>query len=156
MELVMFCHPSFLPSQSMPRFAKMLTAAYSARGYRVQVWSPRAVLFKMFPRGRLSKWAGYVDQYLLFPLWVRKALVGVPQDTLFVFCDQALGPCVPLVKNRPHVVHVHDMRALRSPLGDVPENPTSMTGRVYQRYIRRGFRRARHFISISGKTRDDL
>jgi len=110
----------------------------------------------MFPRGRLSKWAGYVDQYLLFPMWVRKALVGVPQDTLFVFCDQALGPWVPLVKNRPHVVHVHDMLALRSALGDVPENPTSATGRIYQRYIRRGFRRARHFISISGKTRDDL
>jgi len=152
----MFCHPSFLPSQSMPRFAKMLTAAYAARGYRVQVWSPRPVLFNMVPRGRLSKWAGYVDQYLLFPIWVRRALVGVPQDTLFVFCDQALGPWVPLVKNRPHVVHVHDMLALRSALGDVPENPTSMTGRIYQRYIRRGFRRARHFICISGKTRDDL
>jgi glycosyltransferase involved in cell wall biosynthesis len=51
---------------------------------------------------------------------------------------------------------VHDLLALRSALGDIPENPTSITGRVYQRYIRRGFRHARHFVSISAKTRDDL
>jgi glycosyltransferase involved in cell wall biosynthesis len=152
----MFCHPTFLSSQSMPRFARMLKSSYEARGHCVHVWSPRAVLFKSFPRGRFSKWAGYVDQYLLFPMWVRKALKRVPVDTLFVFCDQALGPWVPLVETRPHVVHVHDLLALRSALGDVPENPTSVTGRIYQRYIRRGFRRARHFISISKNTRDDL
>jgi glycosyltransferase involved in cell wall biosynthesis len=156
MELVLFCHPSFMSSQSMPRFARMLKGAYEARGHRVQIWSPRAVLFSKVPRGRFSKWAGYVDQYLLFPMWVRKALKRTSPDTLFVFVDQALGPWVPLVGNRPHVVHVHDLLALRSALGDIPENPTSATGRIYQRYIRRGFRHARHFISISGKTRDDL
>jgi glycosyltransferase involved in cell wall biosynthesis len=156
MELVLFCHPSFMSSQSMPRFAEMLKGAYEARGHRVQVWSPRAIFFSKVPRGRLSKWAGYVDQYLLFPMWVRKALKRTSLDTLFVFVDQALGPWVPLVENRPHVVHAHDLLALRSALGDIPENPTSATGRIYQRYIRRGFRRARHFISISGKTRNDL
>jgi glycosyltransferase involved in cell wall biosynthesis len=54
------------------------------------------------------------------------------------------------------VVHTHDLLALRSALGDIPENPTSLTGRIYQRFIRRGVRQARHFISISYKTRDDL
>jgi glycosyltransferase involved in cell wall biosynthesis len=38
----------------------------------------------------------------------------------------------------------------------IPENPTSATGRIYQRFIRSGFRRARHFISISNRTRDEL
>ena len=46
--------------------------------------------------------------------------------------------------------------ALRSALGDIPENRTAISGRIYQRYIRRGFRQARHFICISRKTRDDL
>jgi glycosyltransferase involved in cell wall biosynthesis len=156
MEMVMFCHPTFMASQSMPRFAQMLKEAYEARGHRVQVWSPRPRLFRRFPRGRWSKWAGYVDQYVLFPRWVQKALPRVPPNTLFVFCDQALGPWVPLVAHRPHVVHAHDLLALRSALGGVSENPTSLTGRIYQRYIRRGFRRGRHFISISRKTRDDL
>jgi glycosyltransferase involved in cell wall biosynthesis len=63
---------------------------------------------------------------------------------------------VPLVKNRPHVIHAHDLLALRSALSDIPENPTSATGRIYQRYIRRGFKRAKHFISVSIKTQVDL
>ena len=140
----------------MPRFARMLEEAYLFRGHEVKVWSPQPVAYQLVPSGRFSKWAGYVDQYILFPLWVRKQLKKQSADTLYVFCDQALGPWVPLVKNKRHIVHVHDLLALRSALGDVPENPTSWSGRIYQRYIRRGFKQAKHFISISNKTRDDL
>lgn len=156
MNIILFSHPAFMNSQSMPRFARMLEQAYVARGHQVQVWSPQAKVFAITPHGRLSKWAGYIDQYLLFPLWVRKQIRQQPADTLYVFCDQALGPWVSLVKHKPHVVHVHDLLALRSALGDVPENPTKWSGRLYQRYIRRGFTQAKHFISISNKTRDDL
>ncbi len=156
MKLVMFCHPDFASSQSMPRFAKMLKASYESRGHQVEVWSPQAKFHQWFLGSRLAKWGGYVDQYLSFPYRVRRTLKTTSADTLFVFCDQALGPWMPLVKDRPHVVHVHDLLALRSALGEVPENPTSITGRIYQRYIRRGFRQARHFISISRKSRDDL
>lgn len=120
------------------------------------MWSPPARVHRWFARTKYAKWGGYVDQYLLFPLYARKALRSMSPDTLFVFCDQALGPWVPLVRSRPHVVHAHDLLALRSALGDIPENPTSFTGRMYQRFIRRGFRHARHFISVSRKTRDDL
>lgn len=140
----------------MPRFTHMLEQAYVMRGHQVQVWSPQAKAYALVPNGRLSKWAGYIDQYILFPLWVRKQVKIRPANTLYVFCDQALGPWVPLVKNKPHVVHVHDLLALRSALGDIPENPTSWSGRLYQRYIRQGFKQAKHFISISKKTRDDL
>jgi glycosyltransferase involved in cell wall biosynthesis len=156
LKLVIFCHPEFLPSQSMPRFARMLRSCYEARGHEVSLWSPTAKFHRLFAVSKHAKWAGYMDQYLLFPLYVRKALKRTAAETLFVFCDQALGPWIPLVKSRPHVVHVHDLLALRSALGDIKENPTSFTGRVYQRYIRRGFRQAMHFISASKKTRDDL
>jgi glycosyltransferase involved in cell wall biosynthesis len=156
MKLILICHPSFSRSQSMPRFAGMLKAAYAARGHSVEVWAPSAKVYNWVPPGRLSRWAGYVDQYLLFPMAMRSAVTRAPKDTLFVFCDQALGPWVPVVRHRPHVVHVHDLLALRSALGEIPENPTSITGRIYQRYIRRGFRKARHFISISRKTQADL
>jgi glycosyltransferase involved in cell wall biosynthesis len=140
----------------MPRFAHMLKSSFEQRGHAVTMWSPVAQFQRLFAASKFSKWAGYVDQYVLFPLRVRTALKSVSADTLFVFCDQALGPWVPLVKTRPHVVHAHDLLALRSALGDIRENPTSFTGRIYQRYIRRGFKKARHFISVSEKTREDL
>jgi glycosyltransferase involved in cell wall biosynthesis len=156
MNIVLFAHPWFLHSQSMPRFAKMLQEGYQARGDQVQVWAPQARVYHWVPRGRFSKWAGYVDQYLVFPLWVIWQRRMQPADTLYAFADQALGPWVPLVKNMPHVVHVHDLLALRSALGHMPENRTGWTGRIYQRYIRHGFRQAKHFISISKHTQAEL
>jgi glycosyltransferase involved in cell wall biosynthesis len=156
LRLVLFCHPQFVRSQSMPRFAQMLKHAYEARGHLVEIWAPRPRVFRVWPRGPFAKWAGYVDQYVIFPLEVRRALARSAPETLFVFCDQALGPWVPLVRHRPHVVHVHDLLALRSALGEFPEHRTGVSGRIYQRYIRRGFAHARHFISVSRKTREDL
>lgn len=156
MNIVLFAHPTFMQSQSMPRFANMLEQAYFELGHQVQVWSPQPYFYKRFPYKKISKWAGYVDQYILFPVWVRTQLKHQTADTLYVFADQALGPWAPLVKNRPHVVHAHDLLALRSALGEIPENPTSWSGRLYQRYIRHGFKQAKHFISVSKKTRDDL
>jgi glycosyltransferase involved in cell wall biosynthesis len=156
MNIVVFTHPAFMDSQSMPRFAGMLQRAYVARGHQVTMWSPQARVFNWVPPGGLKKWAGYIDQYLLFPAWVRRQLRKQPAGTLYIFSDQAQGPWVPLVKHLPHVVHAHDLLALRSALGDIPEHATGWSGRIYQRYIRRGFRQARHFIAISGGTRDDL
>jgi glycosyltransferase involved in cell wall biosynthesis len=156
MRIVLFTHPSFMASQSMPRFARMLQQAYQALGHEVEVWSPMPRMHAWVRTGRLSKWAGYIDQYLLFPWWVRRAVAREPASTLFVMADQALGPWVPLVKHRQLVVHVHDLLALRSALGEVPQNPTRYTGRLYQRYIRRGFAQAKHFICISQRTLDDL
>lgn len=156
MRLVLFCHPPFLGSQSMPRFAIMLKAAYQARGHEVDFWAPRARAHKILGRTRWSKWAGYVDQYLIFPFAVRFKLRAQAENTLFVFCDQALGPWVPLVKHLPHVVHAHDLLALRSAMGLIPENPTSKSGRIYQQYIRNGFQAAQRFICISEKTKNDL
>jgi len=156
MNLVLYTHPAFLGSQSMPRFATGLARAFLEHGHRVSMRTPRARLRRLVGSGPAAKWAGYVDQYLLFPQEIKAALRRDPVDTLHVFCDQALGPWVPQVAHLPHVVHCHDLLALRAALGLIPENPTRLTGRVYQRYIRRGFRHARHFISVSERTRADL
>ena len=143
-------------SQSMPRFARMIGTAMQTKGYDVDYWAPQAHAHALFQHTRLAKWAGYVDQYLIFPLQVKVRLMKQAPDTLYVLCDQALGPWVPLVKHLPHVVHAHDLLALRSALGHIPQNPTSATGRLYQRYIRWGFQRARHFICVSQRTQADL
>jgi len=162
MNLVLYTHPDWMGSQSQMRLVRMMSDAFVARGHRVQVRKPVPRVHAWASTAgwpglaRLAKWAGYVDQFILFPGEQRRAIATDPADTLYVLCDQALGPWVPLFKHRPHAVHCHDLLALRSALGLVPENPTGLTGRLYQRYIRAGFRRARHFISISNHTREDL
>ncbi|MEZ7498683.1 glycosyltransferase [Flavobacterium sp. Arc3] len=156
MKIVLFTHPSFLAHQSMPRYANMLLEGMQERGHEVEVWSPKARFYKLPVMQSLKKWLSYIDQYVLFPIEVKLKLRNCANDALFVFADQALGPWVPLVKNRNHVVHCHDFLALKSALGTIPENPTSYTGKLYQNYIRKGFSKGKHFISISKKTQHDL
>jgi len=140
----------------MPRFANMLADGMKQRGHQVEIWSP-APVFHRLPGSRfVKKWLGYIDEFILFPLQVKRRLKKVPKDTLFVFTDHALGPWVPLIQNRFHVIHCHDFIAQQSALGEVPENPTSWTGRQYQRLIREGFSRGKHFISVSENTKKIL
>ena len=156
MNIILLTHPSFLGSQSMPRYAKMLEKGMKERGHRVETWTASPRCFKLPVPASAKKWMGYVDQYLLFPLEFRRRLKGCPADTLFVLTDHALGPWVPLIKNRPHVIHCHDFLAQRSALGEIPENRTGFTGRSYQSFIRKGYQKGRNFISVSKKTQQDL
>ncbi len=145
-----------MPSLSMPRFTEMIAAGMRARGHTVEVWAPEARAWHLAPCASLKKWFGYIDQFILFPRWVKRRVAELPADTLFVFIDQALGPWVPLVADRPHVIHCHDFLAQRSARGDFPEHQTRATGRLYQRFIRRGYRQGKAFLSISQATQNDL
>jgi len=140
----------------MPRFANMIQQGMLKMGHTVEAWSPQAFFYRLPVGKKLKKWLGYVDQFFVFPLQVRWRLRQIWPDTLFVFRDHALGPWVPLVKNRPHVIHVHDFMALRSSLGEFVQNPTGWSGRQYQAMIRRGFEQGQVFVSVSEKTRSDL
>jgi glycosyltransferase involved in cell wall biosynthesis len=156
MQIFQFTHPDFLTSQSMPRFARMITDGMRARDHHVVEWTAKPLFYDLPFPARFKKWLGYIDQFIVFPMQVRRRLRQLAPDTLFVFSDQALGPWVPLVANRPHVIHVHDFMALRSSLGEFAQNPTGWLGRQYQAMIRRGFGHGQAFISVSEKTRADL
>jgi glycosyltransferase involved in cell wall biosynthesis len=155
MRIVLIGHPLSLGSQSMPRFSNMLEEGMKARGHSVEVWNPSLYLYRL-PVGKMKKWLGYIDQYLVFPLVASARIRSSLSDTLFVVTDHALGPYVPLVANKPHVIHCHDFLAQRSALGEIAENPTSLTGRKYQSFIRKGYSKGKNFISVSEKTRSDL
>lgn len=157
MKIVLFTHPTFLAHQSMPRFAKMIEKGMLQKGHEVTIWSPKAFFFKLaFNKPLLEKWMGYLDQYVVFPIIVKLRLFSYSKDTLFVFADNALGPWVPLVSKRYHVIHCHDFLAQQSAFGLLPENKIGITGKYYQKFIRWGYSKAENFISISMKTQMDL
>jgi len=153
MHIVFFAHPLFLRSQSMRRYAEILSEGMRKRGHTVEVWAPSPYFFRL---PILKKWFGYIDQYIIFPLIVKRRMAKCPKDTLFVFTDHALGPWVPIASDRKHIIHCHDFLAQRSALDEIPENRTSRTGKLYQSFIRKGYKKGRNFISISNKTQEDL
>lgn len=135
----------------------MLESGFGVRHHSVEVWYPKPrlrSLFGGFPG--LKKWAGYVDQYLVFSLELFIKSRRTANDTIFAYCDQALGPLIPIVASRPSVIHTHDLLALKSALGKFPENRVRFSGKIYQRLIRWGFQHGGKFICVSQKTQRDL
>jgi glycosyltransferase involved in cell wall biosynthesis len=155
-QAIVITHPEFSLSYSMPRYARMITDALQERGVHATVWTAKPLFRRIISSGKMLKWFGYIDQYVVFPIVIFFKVRKVEANTIFIFCDQALGPWVPLIAKRIHVVHCHDFLALRSALGEIPQNSVSLTGRLYQFYIRRGLGKAKNFISISESTKMDL
>jgi len=124
MHIVLFTHPQFISSNSMPKYATMIAEGMRARGHSVDIWTAREKMFKLPFPGRFKKWLGYIDQFVFFPSEVKKNTKKCSEDTLFVFADHALGPWIPLVSKRPHAVHCHDFMAQRSAVGNIIENKT--------------------------------
>jgi glycosyltransferase involved in cell wall biosynthesis len=162
MNIVFFINPNFGNSlqhtkfSGLSKYTKMLIEGMSARGHQVKIWTPKSRFHNVPAGGFLKKWMGYIDQYLVFPAEVRSYLKEAPEDTLFVFTDQAQGMWVPLVSNRHHVIHCHDFMALLSATDEVPENKISWSGKQHQRNIRTGISRGQNFISVSKNTATEL
>lgn len=156
MNIIFFTHPEFTHSLSISKYANMLALGMRKRNHNVEIWTAKAFFNKIPNSPFLKKWLGYIDRFVIFPLIVKGRLMNRTEETLFVFTDQALGPWIPLVVNRPHVIHCHDFLALRVALDEFPENRLAISGKFYQKIIRKGYRKADNFISISQKTQSDL
>lgn len=140
----------------MPRYARMLAEGMRKRKHEVEIWTAKSFFHNIPGPTSAKKWLGYIDQFILFPIEVKLKLLKCSQDTLFVFADQALGPWMPLVSKRPFVVHCHDFMAQKSADGEMPENQVQFTGKLYQKFIRNGYRKGKNFISVSERTKKDL
>jgi glycosyltransferase involved in cell wall biosynthesis len=136
----------------MQRFSEVLFSGLSARGLRVEQIRPESML------GRFGggKWSGYVDKLLLFPSRLKKRLNRSPRGELLHICDHSNAVYLRSVAGFPHLVTCHDLLAIRSAHGEIPENRTGATGRIYQRMILAGLNRAGRVACVSAATQADL
>ena len=111
MRIILLTHPPTLGSMSMPRFALMLQKGLQQKGHEVSSYTAKPIFSKLPLPIRFRKWGSYIDQYILFTIWFALKIRRLPSNTLFVITDHALGPWVPLIANRPHVIHCHDFLA---------------------------------------------
>jgi glycosyltransferase involved in cell wall biosynthesis len=156
-EICLLRHYPLVEGPSMRSFADQLVGGLRSRGHRVYEFTAPVVMARLAGGQRgLRKWLGYFDQFVLFPPLLLLRRRRFPSRCLCVFADQALGPWIPLLKHRPHVIHVHDLLALEGALGEQPFHPVRFSGRLYQRWIRRGFRQGRYFVSVSAASRKAL
>jgi glycosyltransferase involved in cell wall biosynthesis len=157
MRILLLRHYPLSESPSMRAYADQIAAGLRGRGHQVRELTAPVVMARLAGgHGGMRKWLGYLDQFVIFPplLWLNR--LREPASSLWVFADQALGPWIPMVRNRAHLVHVHDLLALEGALGQQPFHQVPWSGRIYQRWIRHGFRLARCFIAVSAASREAL
>ncbi len=140
--------------ESMLRFASVLAEGLRGAGVEVQLARPEPCFGRLKQGGHgLGKWLGYLDKFLLFPPRLRRLAATVD---LVHICDHSNAMYVKHVEGRPHVVTCNDMLAIRSARGEFPQNRTGWSGRILQRWILSGLRRARRLACISEATRRDV
>lgn len=157
LEFLVLRHYPLVEGPSMRSFADLIITGLRSRGYSVCSLTAPVLFGRFFTRNiYVSKWLGYLDQFVIFPIFLRWRIHHLTRPSLIILCDQALGPWMLAIHGHPHVVHCHDFLALDASLGHLLEYRPAITGRLYQLWIRRGFRLAKCFISVSNATRLNL
>ena len=153
MRVLLVGNYEFDGSMSMKIFAGALRRELVQIGIDAELIAPKAVLgrFKKSASGS-GKWLGYIDRFLLFPRNLRAA--AAKADVVHM-CDHGSAVYAPMVKGKPVVVTCNDMTAVRGALGEVPDCPSSLFGRLLQSWICRGLRRAARVACISQSTFED-
>ncbi|MEP6668732.1 MAG: glycosyltransferase family 1 protein [Chthoniobacter sp.] len=154
MKVLLVSNYSYDRQESMLRFAAVLLAGLRAAGVEVNLVRPEPFFGRLRPSGSgLGKWLGYLDKFLLFPSRLRRLAA---ETDLVHICDHSNSMYVKHVVDRPHLVTCNDMLAIRSAHGEFPQNRTGWSGRILQRWILAGLRRARRLTCISEATRRDV
>lgn len=113
-------------------------------------------LERFFPS--FQKWLGYIDKYLVFPVELVSRLrrcSGV-QDTVYHIIDHSNAVYSFFLFGRPGLCTCHDVLAIRSALGEIPENPTRWTGRILQKAILAGLKRTARIVCVSENSGKEL
>ena len=154
MRILLIGNYARLRQESMQRFADLLRQGLVAAGHEVRLVRPPVLLGRLL-RGEagLAKWIGYVDRFVIYPTLMRRQIKS--WDVVHV-CDQANAVYVPQMRKRPSMVTCHDMLAIRAAQGDFSEARTGWTGRLYQRWILKGLRKAQIVVCVSQQTADEF
>ncbi len=147
--------------QSMQRFATVIAQGLAKAG--MDVWMIRPELFfgRLHPgAGGLGKWLGYLDKFLVFPGQLRRAIreAGKNGEPAFIvhICDHSNAFYTRALRDVPHLVTCHDLLAVRSARGEIPQNRTRWSGRILQWLVVRGLEGARAITCVSPATHADL
>jgi glycosyltransferase involved in cell wall biosynthesis len=141
-------------SHSMLGYAAMLAEGLRGRGYEAQIVYPPAILGRLLHwHDKTAKWIGYVDKYLIAPLYLRWKVRGA--DVVHV-CDHSNSMYLRCAGRKPQIITCHDLIAINRARGRYPGVSIRWSGQIQQRWIERGLRRARQVICVSHKTETDF
>src|SRR5690349_13178877 len=144
--------------ESMIRFTHLLNESFQNAGVESEIWTPPAYfgLKLKATNGGLSKWFGYMDKYLLFPIILKWRLRNKQlhkYDTRFHICDHSNSLYLKYLPPAQSSITCHDVIAIRGALGFADSyEPASTFGRVLQKRIKYHLERAQTIAFVSELT----
>ncbi|MFN2542201.1 MAG: glycosyltransferase, partial [Chthoniobacterales bacterium] len=134
--------------QSMLRFGQMMLDGLRDAGVDARLIQPPVVFGRIRLFGATAaKWLGYIDKFVLFQWQLRRSLAARP--AVVHICDHSDATYARAAGAFPLLITCHDLFAVRGALGENPEHKPGFTGRILQRWILRGLRRADLVACIS-------
>ena len=153
MKVLLVGNYEFDGSTSMQIWANALYRDLGEMGVDVTLIAPKPVVGRFKPSSSgLGKWFGYVDRFLIFP-WVLRA-AAASADVVHL-CDHGSAMYAAMIPKTPVVVTCNDMLAVMGARGEVSDCPASFMGKLLQRWICHGLRRANQVACISQATMND-
>jgi glycosyltransferase involved in cell wall biosynthesis len=141
--------------QSMQRFGTMMLHGLTVCGIPAKLIAPQPRFGEFRGAGSfVAKWLGYIDKFVLFPRQLRGKLAK-DKPTVVHICDHSNSMYGAWITNTPVVVTCHDLLAVRGAFGEETNCPASLTGKILQRWILRGLRRANGVACVSQATEAD-
>jgi glycosyltransferase involved in cell wall biosynthesis len=158
MKVLLVGNYPFDGSTSMHIWSQALLRELRQRDVDVELISPRPRFGKIKPSVHgIGKWLGYIDRFVIFPRALRSAAA---QADIVHLCDHGGAMYAPMIKRkikgRPVVVTCHDMIAVRTARGELPELRSSIFGQILQRWICHGLKYATRVACVSRATFDDV
>jgi glycosyltransferase involved in cell wall biosynthesis len=140
--------------ESMQRFSALMLKGLGESGRSVQLIQPPPIIGRLRRSANgLGKCLGYIDKLVLFPVGMQKA---VKRADIVHICDHSNALYRRFLGKKPCVVTCHDLLAVKSALGYIPNEPTRWTGRQYQQLILGSLRSCDHVVCVSEATRTDV
>lgn len=146
---------------SMQRFAEMVWSFRDTESFDVIFLKPeRMLLMKRTSQSGFLKWIGYIDNYLIFPIKLRRMIgrerrKGRNQIILHI-CDHSNAPFFYIANQAIKLLTCHDLIAIHASMNQVQGIRVGLTGKLLQKIIARSIFLANQIVSVSKETSSNL
>ena len=140
--------------QSMLRYLSLMDYELKKLGYDIEKIQPKPFFGKFtFGPNLLTKWLGYIDKFITFPFVLLK--IRKNYDLVHIL-DHSNAMYTFWLRNKKCIVTFHDAIGIKSSTGEIKEFRSSLTGKILQKWVLSGLKKAKMIISVSKFSEDEL
>ena len=109
-----------------------------------------------FPR--IEKWLHYVDKFIIFPIELVAHNIRhlFNKNIVYHITDHSNAIYSLFLANKPKIITCHDVLAIKSMMGKIPESRLQVSGKILQSLILIGLRMNQRIVCVSKKTEIEL